>query len=325
MLSNIQILRAFAAMSVVLYHVIGTSASYLQPVSTLSILQGWGQSGVDLFFVISGFVIYQGQCKAPKNARSFARNRLLRLVPIYWILTLTVVLLHTILPNLSRSGKPSFEHTIWSLLFMSNLMLDTMPALYVGWSLEYEMAFYGLFFASLLITKGKPALLLPSVLLCTLYFIGLTDTLVLNFCLGMICAHLTKYSIPPSWAFLSLIIGLATYFSTIFHNHSISRFLLWGIPSFFILLGASSLPQFRSKQIEYIGSASYSIYLIQVFSIPAFYKFSSNFLRDIDHDTLAISTLLITTACGCMMYRLVEQPLGNFLKNRLNIYQPSSK
>ncbi|MDB2405246.1 acyltransferase family protein [bacterium] len=61
MLLNLQILRAFAALSVVLFHTIGTSSSYGFDTRWISYLEGWGASGVDVFFVISGFVMLYTQ------------------------------------------------------------------------------------------------------------------------------------------------------------------------------------------------------------------------------------------------------------------------
>nr|WP_076754713.1 acyltransferase family protein [Acinetobacter schindleri] len=57
MLSNIQILRAFAAINVVIFHVIGASLHYKIPATSLLFMKDWGQNGVDIFFVISGFIM----------------------------------------------------------------------------------------------------------------------------------------------------------------------------------------------------------------------------------------------------------------------------
>jgi peptidoglycan/LPS O-acetylase OafA/YrhL len=67
MINNLQILRAFAAINVVLFHIIGTSVSYGQGVVQFSFLEGWGANGVDIFFVISGFVMVYTQLKNPKS------------------------------------------------------------------------------------------------------------------------------------------------------------------------------------------------------------------------------------------------------------------
>ena len=68
---NLQYLRAFAAINVVLFHIIGTATSYGYKPDFFSSLEGWGQNGVDIFFVISGFVMYYIQYQKKEVVSSF--------------------------------------------------------------------------------------------------------------------------------------------------------------------------------------------------------------------------------------------------------------
>ncbi len=87
MIVNIQYLRAFAAINVVIYHIIGTATDYGKRPEIHSFFEGWGENGVDIFFVISGFVMMHSQNINQKDTVSFIYSRLTRIVPIYWILT----------------------------------------------------------------------------------------------------------------------------------------------------------------------------------------------------------------------------------------------
>ncbi|MCW1512823.1 acyltransferase family protein, partial [Acinetobacter baumannii] len=87
MINNIQALRAFAALNVVFYHIIGASISYDLPTSSFLFIKEWGQNGVDIFFVISGFIMVFIQEKNRKSSFEFIKNRVERIVPVYWLLT----------------------------------------------------------------------------------------------------------------------------------------------------------------------------------------------------------------------------------------------
>ena len=92
MLFNVQVLRAIAALLVVHAHASGPSGLGLK----------WfgGTSGVDLFFVISGFIIAY---VTSQDASQFMKRRLLRIVPIYWASTLALYTVAIVLPHLIRT------------------------------------------------------------------------------------------------------------------------------------------------------------------------------------------------------------------------------
>ena len=87
MIANLQLLRAFAAINVIIYHIIGTSVAYGYELNFINILSGWGANGVDIFFVISGFIMYFSQAQNPKTPIKFLKSRLIRIVPLYWLMT----------------------------------------------------------------------------------------------------------------------------------------------------------------------------------------------------------------------------------------------
>lgn len=152
--TNVQMLRALAAINVVIFHSLFSANKYNMPVTLFAFLKDWGASGVDLFFVISGFIMFYIQYHKNRTCLSFFKDRLLRIAPLYWLLTCFLGLLLLISPFLFREMTFSFKWLLSSILFSSNTLMGSLPLLYVGWTLEYEMLFYLLFSISLLMKKA---------------------------------------------------------------------------------------------------------------------------------------------------------------------------
>src|SRR3954468_15703521 len=143
MLVYIQILRFVAAAAVVAFHALGAPAKGFEvPESALSFALSYGGRGVDLFFVISGFVIFYATHRAKLTPAEFLRRRVERIVPLYFVVIFAVTMLAITLP--ATFGTPGWytpRHILKSLAFIA-FTDGEMPVVYVGWSLEYEMYFY---------------------------------------------------------------------------------------------------------------------------------------------------------------------------------------
>jgi exopolysaccharide production protein ExoZ len=320
MINNIQALRAFAAINVVLHHIIGTSASYSQSVDFLRYLEGWGANGVDIFFVISGFVMLHTQLLQRRSPYQFLKNRVIRIVPIYWGISLFVLILYFLLPNLFREMVITPTWAISSFLFSSSVFADKPPIVYVGWTLEWEMFFYcmfafGLFFKSWRIQTGFVMLSISIVS----FFSG--EFIALEFLFGMLVAYIYRdFYLGTFKGIISFIFGCFLLLLSLSSNVlalEINRVLLWGLPSFFVVLGLLYCPQIKARLFSYLGDASYSIYLIQMLTIPAFYKLSSKFMSGLNGDLLAIFCLFLSVIFGCMIYSLIEKPATYKIKTLL--------
>src|SRR5262252_7189935 len=141
MFLNLHLLRAAAALAVVYFHATSDAG--------LDFRIHVGAHGVDVFFVVSGFIIaYVGAC-APDR---FLLRRIVRIVPAYWTATLAVFALAAIAPGVLHSTRTDVVHLLCSLLFIPRAATngDVVPTLVLGWSLNYEMYFYALFAVSLL-------------------------------------------------------------------------------------------------------------------------------------------------------------------------------
>lgn len=315
MINNIQILRAFAALNVVLYHIMGASISYGLPASSFLFLKDWGQSGVDIFFVISGFLMVFIQEKNRKSSFEFIKNRVERIVPVYWLLTLAYLTLVFIIPSAFNSINISSSKIIYSFLFIEDWMSKEMPLLYVGWTLEYEMLFYIIFSLSLFIKNKIFSYLTMGIALILLPLFTSLDLIILEFSFGMLCAFVFL-RLKPKNGLLIAGFGFLLLCSSIFFDYEIHRSVKWGIPAFFIVLGLLWMGQTKNKLAIYLGNASYSIYLIQVFTIPLSYKISSKYLTFLDGHIIVLLALIFSAVVGCLFYQIVEVRVTNFIKSR---------
>lgn len=154
-LLNVQYLRGAAALGVVVYHAGLTAGVPLGP----------GAWGVDIFFVISGFlmVLITGQASRPWP---FLRDRLIRIAPLYWIATCASFALYG---RVSTGGQSPIDDLVASFAFIplgeSGDAPWFFPVLNVGWTLNFEMLFYLVFAGSLFFPRRWQLAALTSLFL----------------------------------------------------------------------------------------------------------------------------------------------------------------
>ncbi|WP_458232745.1 acyltransferase family protein [Roseateles sp. P5_E8] len=313
MLNNIQILRAFAALNVVLFHVITAGAAYQVPPAALGFLSRWGENGVDVFFVISGFVMVHAHATKKVSPWEFMKLRIERIAPMYWLLTLVLAATILIIPSLSKTQRMSWNHAGASLLFSSEFFLDRAPAIYVDWSLEYEMLFYLLLGSGLLARHEFMRLAVPAFGVIALTQIG-TNAIILEFLFGVIVGGLYSHGHLRAHVGWILALGIALLCKGIPFSPANNRVIVWGLPSALIVLGAALTTQSKSSFLGLLGAASYSTYLVQVLTIPAFYKLTTPLLKSWPSDALALAAVAFTGGVGCAVYKFVEKPIATWLK-----------
>jgi len=321
-INNLQALRAFAALNVALFHTLVTSTAYGYKLSLFSPLLGWGGNGVDIFFVLSGFIMVYILEGKKVSTKDFFIERLLRVAPLYWVLTGTFLLLVLAVPSAFRSESVSIiPHALASIFFISQAWQDQLPLLFDGWSLEYEMLFYALLTIGLFFPKRYQTYIFTGAgIICTALLFEI-DSIVYEFILGMVVGYLfcrLKHRLPFAGPFF--ILGTVLFFSTLGQNPMLdwteNRVIRAGIPSFFIVYGLIGVRQIHSGLLTLLGDASYSIYLIQVFTIPAFYKLAA-FLRlpSSQADLLALICLGLTASAGLVSYWVLERYFNTRLHN----------
>lgn len=274
-LQSIQYLRALAAMMVVFHHAANGRVWMLQPWP----MTDAGAAGVSVFFVVSGLVIYAAA--RGESPREFARRRLIRVVPLYWCATTAYLALMLHRPQ--DYAQVALDY-VRSLLFIPYHMPghpEVIFALLVpGWSLNYEMFFYLLFFVGILL--GRPTLFLIAaigVLVVAGTLIVSDDALVrtytnprlLQFLAGvLIGAALSRRWLPP----LVWLLPLATV--AMLAAICLPTLLPWLYPvaAIALVLGAVAAegrgPIPDVPLLTLLGDASYSIYLSHTFTLIGF-------------------------------------------------------
>jgi exopolysaccharide production protein ExoZ len=306
-LLSIQYLRAAAALAVVLFH------------AQHGIIIG--QAGVDVFFVISGFVMWTVTAK-PIGPGEFLMHRLVRIVPLYWIATVLMAV----------HQQASFADTIRSLLFWPyrNATGDVWPVLVQGWTLNFEMFFYMVFAASLLIPR-KFRLISLTAVLGVLAAAGLiygqrpaifwtwANPLHLEFLAGAWIseAWLRGGVLSRRTGVAMLLVSLAGFAISAFGTTpEVGRFIEWGLPAVLLVAAAVSIESSRGVPaigpLKLLGDASYSIYLFFPFVLVTTQKLVAG------APPLIVVTVTVTT-CACLgvaVFTIIEKPLTGWLKGR---------
>jgi peptidoglycan/LPS O-acetylase OafA/YrhL len=312
---RIQILRFVAAAAVVAYHAQITVLTYYGGASPYPFLE-LGVYGVDLFFVISGFIIvFIGSSKEPAAGVFFAR-RIERIVPMYWAMTLATFAL-THIPGLARNGSSDARHLAQSLFFLSwTNGFETYPVLNVGWTLEYEMLFYIVAASAMALTKRPWAT--TAFVMLTLVLTGqgttffLQNPIMIEFVFGMTIGTFLYDRRAFPWMFAATALVLATL------PTSGAAWSVWafGLPSAALVSLAIWMDHARPLKgglLPEFGNASYSIYLVHVIAISFVCKvafvLAPRFPTSVSIPVISLFAILM----GYITYRLVEKQLITLL------------
>jgi len=278
-LQGLQALRGIAALAVVVHHAIEQSN-----MATGRFSPDWfttlGAAGVDLFFVISGFIMMWTsfpQGRQPLGPGTFLVRRLTRIMPLYWLACAAML-------ALAAAGFLKSHHYGAALIARSLLLLPGSGVIGVAWTLVFEMWFYALFALLLplrsrrVMALGVPALLLMASALGGLLPLGPTRDLLqsplpLEFCFGLWAALLAPRLLRRWWRWWSLTtlaalavvaMGLAAWLVPHPNTYGLphgARVLAWGLPALALVLVSLPLRQARApvmRALVHLGDASYA-------------------------------------------------------------------
>ena len=255
-----------------------------------------GAFGVDIFFCISGFMI---MFSTHKSSACFLRKRLIRILPLYYLMTFGTYFLLLLFPSMFAQSTAKPEFLIKSLLFIpfdiGNGILQ--PIMRIGWTVNCEIFFYLIFFIALHIShryRGLiSSLMLGGIVLVTallpasvtescpfLRFYG--DSVMLEFVLGILCYYAARgiYAlfqanrIPRMVSILSLCIAACIFVLLVATKPGINilgyrRFVFWGIPAMLmvLLVFTAGLWLKMPRLFVRLGDMSFSIYLMHYYPV----------------------------------------------------------
>ena len=351
-LNLLQVYRGIAAVLVVMIHLTKMSAERLNQVTFFNLfLVGW--SGVDYFFVLSGFImvyVHRSAIGKKDQLKSFIVKRAVRIYPIYWIITLTVWCLFLVIPSFANNQDLSLGNLIVSLLLIPQ---KDQPILEVGWTLIYEINFYLLFSLAIWLKPKHSVPLLSAWLLVTiLHYRKIVKFPQDFFLLETVFGEMN----------LELVLGCLAAYIVIKYNNNIGKYrwilfgianlgyvimlgmFAWGkigfgrIPTFgglaaLLIIAATSIDLKDSPKIPYLliflGEASYSIFLTHVPVISAITKIlqKANLGKYFDSFFAPALLAVFTVVFGCIFYSLIEKPLTVFMRKNIveKVFPPKAE
>ena len=323
---NVQALRAVAVLVTVIFH--------LPAVLTLLGWRLFGYGGVDIFFVISGFIMVYTTAGRPVTPWTFMVGRIRRIVPLYWMITLAVMVVGIAAPSLLQATQASGLDLAKSLAFIPYAKPngEIQPMLFVGWSLNYEMFFYLMFAAGLALPHKRLGVLAVTVVLVGLVGAGLlthpvsvigrfyTSPVMIEFALGMAIGLGAPYLAERASVAFKALAGLgvvggvlaALTLPVLFPDHT--SLLLCGLPATVAVGSAVALERWgwsiRSRFVLLLGNISYSIYLTHPFVTRAVERLST---RVAPGWPSGLALLLLafagTVAVGLVAHHTLERPM----------------
>lgn len=352
-------MRGVAALFVVMFHYSG----FLRQGSVYEGLYGslfsWGIIGVDIFFVISGFImIYTTHNKTHgfATAKKFLANRLLRILPVYYF---GLLIAFAVGGAMSLFHYPEKLTNLFSALTFTVYRNDITPhyiddgGLYnIRWTLNYELYFYIAFSVCLLFRFRALALMVWGLLAIVLvpvlagftptlnmhgypwqnpWYGFLTNPIILEFLIGVFFAYLylamNKWSpgrnvkILFSLIACSLIVyfGYCAYTGTLYALHIPTTFIL-GVLIFSLCMADSLINSFIPKFLETLGDISFSLYLLHsLVGIFVFKKLGKLHDGDVYRILVVTIAVVLSVLAAYYSHKYVEVKFVNFLKRKAGI------
>lgn len=334
-MDSLQCLRGLAALAVVLFHLRGVEIKYLQGPALLDGVARYADAGVDLFFVVSGFVmttVAAGRYTKEGAGTQFLVKRAWRVLPMYWIFTTLVVGLMAVVPTMVNSSYAD-QSVLASYLLIPHAQL---PVLTVGWTLMHEAYFYLIFAGAIAFV---PERVVPAFLLLWAAAIGaaawlppgpatpahnlVTSPLTYEFIAGAMLGLYWR-RIPSGLALPLIVAGFATAVvagmalpetgpATITVGTRVAWF---GSAAVLLLAGSVTLEaQGRSRLPAWLirlGDSSYSLYLTHIFVISVMgraWAMASPAPTWPEHLAFVGLTTLACCVVGHVVHARLERPL----------------
>jgi exopolysaccharide production protein ExoZ len=328
---SVQYLRGCAALMIVFVHL----GLQLKRVGYEGYWPYFLSAGVDIFFVISGFIMWITTARG-MTTLEFFRRRFLRVVPLYWSLTSVILATLIAFPDAVQSGQIDRWHVFGSYLFIPVLhpIVGMMqPLLIPGWTLNYEMFFYLIFgFALILPITSRLIVVSTTLIVLTLFpflvkdppltavpvtAVGFyTSNIILEFAFGMTLGWLyirgARLSLATAWAILLLGAGAIVLTADSFADRS----LRVGVPALLVVAGAvmierlGGVPNIRG--LYFLGNASYSLYLSHTIVLSIVGQLWRKFpLGLLPGSVLVFACISVASAIavGALIYLYVEVPM----------------
>lgn len=299
------------------------------------------QAGVDIFFVISGFIMWVTTVGGRRTALDFYRDRLARIAPLYWVMSGIVLAVLWICPSIMYNTTLDWPHVVTSFLFIAwehPVSGSHLPLLVPGWSLNLEMFFYLLFGGAIALARKNSRWKAISILTClaVIYGAGRAFTLpgtlafysqglLLEFAAGIAIGivYVSGKVRPAKWAIALMAAGALVLLLVMPYPTPIAREFIWGVPATAIVAGAVFAVPFNSGPLERLGDWSYSLYLSHPISLSASFFIWRTLASQLPTILFPLFGIACSLVVAFVIYRFVELPATNAAKSLLKRPQPT--
>lgn len=287
-----------------------------------------GILGLDVFFVLSGFLVWHVTRLRASSAPLFFLHRVTRVFPLYVILTALYAPFLRLSPlHLGHDSDLSLRNFILSAMLIPHTDANGsgVPLLGPGWTLVYDVYFFLLFTIALCFRRSQQLLavtiifLLPLVVHLVFHPTGIviktyTDPRAISFLLGVLAAHLfeSKRTLPLKWAKLIAAISGFAYIGLTLEGVPYVRLGIaaWIAAAFIAVYATVSLQAAGSTwgKLPFaviIGKWSYSIYLTQAFAIPV-----AVLLVPGPDAVKVLAAVVASIAAGAVAHEFIERPIN---------------
>lgn len=326
-INNIQCLRAYAALAVVVLH-----AGYPKIFGI-----EFGAFGVDVFFAISGYIMTQ-ICET--DPRHFLTRRIARIVPMYWLTTLALFAIAVVKPSVLNTTTTDVASLVKSLLFIPYEKSEghIWPVLFVGWTLNYEMYFYLLISAALLWTPRHATLVASALIVAILAALTAagadsaparfySDPIVLEFVMGVAVWYaVNRPAMRDRFGLAAVLLAISAMvllppLNAFYGEHDL-RAIRLGIPAALLVAAAVQAEQsglsLRSRRLLLIGDASYVLYLTHSYVVHFFMEVGRRLPLLYPSRLIgAVIVISLAVALSIAIHRRIERPVSSWLRVRL--------
>jgi peptidoglycan/LPS O-acetylase OafA/YrhL len=325
----IQCLRGIAALMVVIHHLQNQLGRLgFEPTDWATL-----PSGVDIFFVISGFIMWVTTASKPeRTAFVFYRDRVTRIAPLYWAITAAVVLILLAAPGAAETAILDWPHLVYSVLFIPAVHPVThayQPTLIPGWTLNLEMFFYLIFGAAMAAagTKLKLRAWLILFALTAVVVVGQVSQpqgvwafylqdIVGEFAVGILIgiAYMERRLPRSSWFWMPVAAGFLILAVGGPLEAGDSRFLRWGIPASLIVFGSVFLPHSGPPILQRLGDWSYSLYLSHPLTLSASEKLWGKAGGVFPLEIFPVFAVAAAILLSGLIHRIAEVPMTRWAR-----------
>lgn len=341
---NIQALRSLAALMVVVYHAGAMVRASLGHVPEFQFLE----MGVDIFFVISGFIMVQSNIGRDRSPVEFWWLRLIRIAPTAWLGTTAMIAVF--LMGFRPAGLNGFDlgDVIGSYAFLPVQRADGVdaPIVVPAWTLTYEMFFYLIFGCGLLLKSMRATLVFVAIVLGALVAAGAlldirsfaldfyTRPILLEFLAGCgLGLWFTRAPVRALWkpwvaaALVAVGLGIPALIessSWMWRDMTgVSRAGILGPSAFLVVFGALMLERSgvraKSPAVAMLGDTSYALYIFHMLVAHAATTAVAPYLQPWRDEPWAVSALLVTLvvvslAASIPVFYLFERPVTGWLR-----------